>query len=237
MVGVMIGVFLNGIATVQGYIYFRSDACEKDRLWLKFLVAVVWILETLITLLTCVYLYSLTITDFGRYSKLGDLPWSLSAFVILAGSVTSAIQAFFAWRVRVISGRWLVSVIAWIGALIRAAAAVAISVLLAEEGTLYQFEAKYHYFLVLLLSLSGAIDMLITCSIWYYLHTMRTGFTGTDAIVDRIMICAIETGLLTSICAVLILILEVSRPDWNIWIGLLMFYPKCKPALASQILV
>ncbi|KAJ7591779.1 hypothetical protein C8J56DRAFT_823846 [Mycena floridula] len=226
MVGVIIGVFLNGIATVQSYIYFRSDSSRRDRLWLKVLVALVWIQETLIMLFSCIYLYYITITHFGQYSRIGDTPWSLSCFVILAALVSTVVQSFFAWRVHVISGHWFITVIAWIGGIVRVAIAFTISNLLAKETTLERFEEKYHYLFVLLLSLSVAIDMMITVSICYYLHTLRTGFTGTDAMVDQIMIWAIETGLITSICGVVMLIMEVSKPDWNIWVGILMFFPK-----------
>ncbi|KAJ7591785.1 hypothetical protein C8J56DRAFT_857364, partial [Mycena floridula] len=223
MVGVIVGVFLYGIATVQGYIYFRSDVCGKDRVWLKVLVL---FLETLLTIFECIYLYNLTITQFGQYSRLGDLPWSLSGFVIVSGMVSLIVQSFFAWRVHVISGRWLVSMIVWIGSFIKIVVALINSILTHKEGTIGRFEAKYPFLILFLLSLSMSIDMVNTCSICYYLHRSRTGFRATNALIDQIMIWTIETGLIISVCAVLMLILEVLRPDWNIWIGLYMFYAK-----------
>ncbi|KAJ7578232.1 hypothetical protein C8J56DRAFT_969458 [Mycena floridula] len=226
MVGVIIGVFLYGIATVQSYIYFRSDACVKDKVWLKVLAACVWFLETLLTILGCSYLYYLTITHFGQYSRLDDVSWSLSGFVVVHCTMVLIVQSFYAWRVRVISGRWLVSVIAWIGSFCRTVLSLTIAVLMHKEGIITQFKAKYPYCIPFSFSLSLTIDMLNTCSICYYLHRSRTEFKATNALIDHVMIWAIETGLIISICAVLMLILEVSRPDWNIWIGFLMFYTK-----------
>ncbi|KAJ7591792.1 hypothetical protein C8J56DRAFT_781279 [Mycena floridula] len=197
MVGVMIGVFIYGIATVQSYIYFRSDACVKDRVGLKVLVLQIlkpWIyrfLETLHTIFGCSYLYYLTITHFGQYSRLGDVPWSASSFVLIGAMVALIVQSFYAWRVRVISGRWLVSVISWIGISAKAILTLIIVILLHKEGPFSPVKAKYPYFIPLLFSLSMAIDILNTCSICFYLHRSRTGFKVTNTLVDQLMIWAI----------------------------------------------
>ncbi|KAJ7579516.1 hypothetical protein C8J56DRAFT_867918 [Mycena floridula] len=226
MVGIIIGVFLHGIATAQGYVYFRSDACVKDRVWLKVLAACVWFLETLLTIFGCSYLYFLTITRFGQYARLGDLPWSVSGFVVIGGMVTFIFESFYAWRVHVISGRWLVSVIAWISSFVKIVLNLTIGILTHKEGTLAQFKAKYPYLIPFLFSLSMAIGILNTCSICYYLHRCRTGIKVTNTLVDQVMVWTIETGLIISVCAVLILILELSKPDSNLWIGIYAFYTR-----------
>ncbi|KAJ7575920.1 hypothetical protein C8J56DRAFT_1118448 [Mycena floridula] len=136
------------------------------------------------------------------------------------------VQCFFAWRVHVISGRWFISILAWSGSLARVGVTLTICILTTQEGTISRFEKKYPSIIIISLSVAMVIDLLNTCSICYYLHTMRTGFKATDALVDQIMAWAIETGLLTSVCAVLMLILDLSAPQWNIWTGMLMFYAK-----------
>ncbi|KAI1783965.1 hypothetical protein LXA43DRAFT_289843 [Ganoderma leucocontextum] len=54
--------------------------------------------------------------------------------------------------------------------------------------------------------------MLIVAGLCYYLHSKRTGFRSTDSIIDRLIVYAINRGVLTTMCHTAYLITTVALP-------------------------
>lgn len=49
-------------------------------------------LETFSTVLTCMYLYTLTVTNFGNLEVLRDLPWTIDVFVSTGIATCAMVQ-------------------------------------------------------------------------------------------------------------------------------------------------
>lgn len=76
LIGGLVSAALYGITTLQTYVYFMhyvEDASTK-----KFLVAAVWVLDTLHVSLTCHILYYYMITNYGVPTSLEYNIWSLT---------------------------------------------------------------------------------------------------------------------------------------------------------------
>lgn len=56
------------------------------------------------------------------------------------------------------------------------------------------------------LSVATFLDILITTSLWYLLASSRTGFAQTDCLISRLMCYTIDSGCLTSVCALVSII-------------------------------
>ncbi|PCH38945.1 hypothetical protein WOLCODRAFT_37260, partial [Wolfiporia cocos MD-104 SS10] len=68
---------------------------------------------------------------------------------------------------------------------------------------------------------SGAIsDMLIASSLSVFLYRCQTGFTRTDSILRKLMAYSIESGVLTSVCALACLIAYATMPHNYIYIAM-----------------
>lgn len=78
------------------------------------------------------------------------------------------------------------------------------------------------------LSAAAAADILIAVSLVYLLHTRCSDVKETRTLVNRLILYTIETGALTSICAMAIVILFVSMPNNLIDFGLEFVLPKRK---------
>jgi hypothetical protein len=50
------------------------------------------ILETFITVLTCMYLYQSTVTNFGKLETLSEMPWTLDLSFFIGGIVSAMVQ-------------------------------------------------------------------------------------------------------------------------------------------------
>ncbi|KAG9121956.1 hypothetical protein FRC07_001862 [Ceratobasidium sp. 392] len=78
---------------------------------------------------------------------------------------------------------------------------------------------------VVWLVMSAIADVVITCVLTWYLHSHRTGFPRTDDVITRIIRLTIQTGLVTSLWAIVDVILYLSLPN-NL--HLLLNIPLCK---------
>ncbi|KAH9918664.1 uncharacterized protein B0H18DRAFT_882644 [Fomitopsis serialis] len=183
-VGIVISTFLYGIATVQAYIYSRSN--HQDPLWLKSLVRFS-LLETLLTVLTCMYLYSLTITHFGDIDTLQNLPWPMDVTFAIGGIVSGLVQSFFAWRVYVISRRLETSIVSWVGCVCRVAITLTICILDIKSKTVGRYESRYGWTITFSLSLAMFIDVLNTCSLCFWLWRKKDKEHSTSALIDKVM--------------------------------------------------
>ncbi|KAJ7220707.1 hypothetical protein GGX14DRAFT_431798 [Mycena pura] len=107
LIGVMLNVLLLGVVVMQVHIYFKTYT-HFDPRRLKSLVAFVFIANVLNTGFAVADLYLALINHFGdfQYLKMSTCPAHS-----LQGAVAGAVQMFFAWRVRVLTGKRMLGVI------------------------------------------------------------------------------------------------------------------------------
>ncbi|KAH9943611.1 hypothetical protein B0H21DRAFT_488388 [Amylocystis lapponica] len=189
-IGAIISVFLYGITTVQAYIYFRSSA--EDSTKFKLLVLAVWLLESFLTILTCIYLYTITISSYGDAVALNAMSWSMNLIFFVGGLVSAIIQAFFSWRIYVISGHYPVSIISWAGSTFRVAITLTVCILGFKAKTISNYEARWGWTIILSFSVSMAVDLLNASALCYFLWRRPKISPGTHHLIDKVMTWAID---------------------------------------------
>jgi len=225
-VGILLSTVLFGVVTVQAFLYAERNF--KDPLWLRILVGIVWSLETIQTIVTWIHLYSLTVTNYGRPDTIVETHqlWALLVALICSAIIGAIVQNFFGYRVRVLSGRLLIPIMVWIGGIVRVTFAIMLVNFILRSETLPEFLQRYHWAVTTVLVLPAVVDVLNTSTLCYYLSRRRSGYKPTQRLVDQLMIFAIETGLLTSLCAVAQVICSFVIPDSLVLFSLLIIYPK-----------
>jgi len=223
-IGVLMSIFLFGIATVQVFIYSQSNF--KDSLQLRFLVGLIYSLETIHSVCICALLYSLTVVNYGVATTIADAPWSLDLSAVLSAWIGAIIQAFFTYRVKVLSGRLVIPIMIWTLSLSRASLGIMIGVVTLRSKTLTKFIDDYPWLVTTQLVLGAVIDVLNTSSICFYLLRRRSNISMSHKLVDRIVIWSIETGMVTSVTAVAMMICAIAMPHNLVYIGILMPYAK-----------
>jgi len=225
-VGILLSSVLFGVVTVQAFLYTERNF--KDPLWLRIVVGIVLLLETIQTIFTWVLLYSLTVTNYGKSDTIIETHqiWTLPVALICSSLIGAIVQNFFGYRVRVFSGRLLIPIMVWIGGILRVAFAIMLVDFILSSETLPQFLQRYHWAVTIELVLPAVVDVLNTSTLCFYLSRRRTGYKPTQRMVDQLMIFAIETGLLTSLCAVAQVICSFVLSDNLVLFALLIIYPK-----------
>lgn len=205
-IGVMISIFLFGLVSVQTFGYYKKFS--NDPWQLRTFVGVIWTLELTHCALSAHSVYWVTVTNFGRTAVLNEIPPALGASVALSGIIGPAIQAFFAHRVLRLSRSWIIPSICWLLCILRCASLLVVTGASYTSDTLLHFKHKWDWILVTSLAISTAVDVLIAGSLCYFLWKRRDGaFARTTTVVDQLIMWSIQTGLLTSIGTVVMLIL------------------------------
>ncbi|KAI0787222.1 hypothetical protein BC629DRAFT_497634 [Irpex lacteus] len=203
-IGMVFNVLLYGIMITQTYMYF--DIFRKDKLWIKLFVTMLFICDTLNSAFDISFVYIPLVNNFGDEHALTYASWVFSTDPALTAIIACMVQLFFAWRVRVLSKSWLLvaciafcSVSQCLGGL-----ATSIACRIIPEFVHFQ---KFEVVVIIWLACSAAADMIITLSLVWNLKKHRTGLTGTDDVVNRIIRLTVQTGMITTVCAIIDLIL------------------------------
>ncbi|GLB44551.1 hypothetical protein LshimejAT787_1701780 [Lyophyllum shimeji] len=213
-VGVMFAIFLLGLVTIQAFTYFRTY--PNDPKGIKLLVAVVWALLSAHTLISTFALYRRTVTNYGRISDLQQNPEGMCATFPLSGLIGAIVQSFFAWRLYRLSGWIKIAIICWTLSVVRLGSLLAISVMTCRAASLHEFQEHWVWLVFFALSVSAFLDFMIAGSMSYCLWSRRGDFfKHSQPALDRLIAWTIQTGALTSISSILMLILyAVFQTNW-----------------------
>jgi len=89
--------------------------------------------------------------------------------------------------------------------------------ILKYESALVLVEHKMLILEGMVQGVAALADVSITISLCWYLHSRRTGIKRTEKLLDRLIILAINRGLITAVAQVGFLVFNVAAPGKNYW--------------------
>uniref|UniRef100_A0A5K1JZM5 Probable 3-oxoacyl-[acyl-carrier-protein] reductase oxidoreductase (EC) n=1 Tax=Ganoderma boninense TaxID=34458 RepID=A0A5K1JZM5_9APHY len=240
-VGLVVGTAVYGITLFQAYIYFHNSGHDSIRMK-SFVsnalalsgsckltpfaqVALLFILDTISLILAVDACYEYVVADFGNALLLLNIPRSLALsrtpclgpFGVQPDTVANTASKFLTDVVTVSNGN-----IALVGSIIVfALGSFAPSIGLTKLTSRASYMDTYIFSLGSTKSriLTGVVDglsvlcdMIIVIALSYYLHSKRTGFKRTNSMIDRLIIYAVNRGVLTTVCQAGHLISFVALP-------------------------
>ncbi|KAI9060112.1 hypothetical protein FKP32DRAFT_1679387 [Trametes sanguinea] len=226
IIGSSLGTAMFGITLLQAYIYYRRY--WNDSLVLKSFVAVVVLVDTLNTVLTIHGLYTYVVDDYLDPLKILDILWSLRVELGLAIAASFLVQCYFCQRLWILSRKNVAFIgIIFILALCNFGAGIGLSAVLQIHSNITVFETNRARILIGICNGSSSLcDALIAGGLCYFLHNSRSGIKQSDRLVDKLMIYAIQRGLLTTICQILLLTTALAIP--KIPVFLIFSLPEAK---------
>ncbi|KAJ2914321.1 hypothetical protein MD484_g6095, partial [Candolleomyces efflorescens] len=194
-----IAAVLHGVSCVQAWYYFNH---QSDRWPIKSLVAAVMIFDTVHQALITHTVYSYTVTNWGNPIILDSLVWSLLVEVLFNGLTALLVQSFLTMRVwRLSSHNFLLT--GFTGLLVVAEFACVIAFTGASLGLkTFSRLANLEALSITVNALAAAGDVLIAATLCTILHRSRTGFHRSDTMINKLILFSVNTGFLTSLCAV-----------------------------------
>ncbi|KAK0200459.1 hypothetical protein DFS33DRAFT_1387663 [Desarmillaria ectypa] len=214
LIGCFLDLILYGVLCNQVYIYYISF--PKDRLASKTVVYVLWLTETVQTIINISDIFDTFCYDFGNLSELDDVRLSWFFVLILSGFAGWVSQLFYAWRMYHFSkkARWIsiaVSMIAFIQ--FAAATTCGIEVRRYVHYLGLEMDLRVKVARIIWLGGSALCDVAIALSMTYLLSRARTGLKSTRILIYRLIRLTIETGTVTATLAVIDIALFLAYPN------------------------
>ncbi|KAH7907142.1 hypothetical protein BJ138DRAFT_1116942 [Hygrophoropsis aurantiaca] len=210
LIGAFVMVYLFGIVTVQTYRYYRKYT--GDFLGLKVMVASVWILLLGHLISAAIGVYTIAVLNFGQIS-VEDLvtlpmPMGFASSILFSALPAPITQGYFAYRIHVISKRIYIPALSWLVSLMRLIGSFAIgSHVIKNKNSLQTVLAEFPWLVEGIFMLGAVGDTLIALTMCYYLkHERSSALAPTAKILNRLMRYTIETGSLTSVVGLTVVI-------------------------------
>ncbi|OCB90582.1 hypothetical protein A7U60_g2199 [Sanghuangporus baumii] len=201
----MFSMGLWGAGTVQLYIYYNNY--PKDALWLKTYVFTVWFLDTLHQALLIGMSHGYLILGFGNFNILLTLDPLLVCALFVGGVVCVMVQAIFVMRIWKLSERNIFLVIFVASLVVAQFGATCLYFVKAVQADTFKDLMGAMTITRIVNSVTAAADSTIALSLVILLHRTRSGFRRSETTINRLILFTINTGLVTSICAILGLVL------------------------------
>ncbi|KAJ7041726.1 hypothetical protein C8F04DRAFT_1078533 [Mycena alexandri] len=216
VLGFMWSFGLYGVLVVQVYIY--SQLSPKDRIEIKWLVWVLFFLESVFMFFQMIAAWLLFGSGWGDVDRLFAFNWSWVPLVLLNGLLAGIAQGFYTWRIWQLMNRviWLPLLIICI-IILQMAATFYFGIRIQVMGDSYEAVYSVSREITLWLSADLVADNLITISLVTILsrRKSKTLFSQTAGMINRLIRFSIESGAVTSIGAIMELTLWLTCNEWN----------------------
>ncbi|KAJ8508229.1 hypothetical protein ONZ45_g9469 [Pleurotus djamor] len=195
---------LFGITSLQTFIYFKNGSRDSKKL--KGLIVLLWLLNSFHLAVIIHILYHYTISNYVNPVALLYPTWSVTAMVFVTCFSDFIVRGIFAHRVWRLSGKkFYYVIIIGVPTLMTTAGGIACAGKTLKVETFFQYEI-YSTSLYVGQSSGVVADSTIAVSLVLLLLRSHTGFKRTDSVINTLMVYAINTGALTTICRLLSII-------------------------------
>jgi hypothetical protein len=223
-IGLIGSAILYGVTLLQTFFYYKQY--PNDSRITKFLVFVLWLLDTGHLLLCTIALYSYLVSNFNNPAALHRSSWSMNLQTDCNGLIGFIVQCFFARRVWIMSRNRVLTVLI----VVLAGFYCGLGVVFTVKGFLLQDTSRFPRLIWVTTSGLGsaaAADILIAVSLCYYLSKSRTGFARTDSLIATLIKYSLTTGLITSIIAFISVVTFATMPTNYVWLAFFWLIGKC----------
>ncbi|KAJ7171154.1 hypothetical protein C8R46DRAFT_1190592 [Mycena filopes] len=208
VVGLVLGTFLFGMLTVQVFNY--SQSFPKDTLVLKSLG------------------YTTIVTFYGQPEHIANPPGSFELLPLFSGLVALVVESFFAFRIRTLSGRWVLTAVCIVLNTVAFVLSVILVVLFYRARDFATWEAQNHALALAASSLVPINNILITTGLCYYLWTLQrlpNRLSQTRTMINSLMLWTVENTVIISAASFFQLIFLLTRKDL-VWIVFFLLHGK-----------
>jgi hypothetical protein len=223
-VGGLLSAALFGCLSCQSYVYFSRFT--NDHFALKAAVSAVFFIQLGHFVCIISTLWTMTVSTYGDPSQLQVLPLPADLAIPLSAFTAFIVQSFYAFRLwRLSEKKFLpilcatISVVAQISTLILSPRAF-------HMTDLTVFEDSHILLITLSFIARATCDLITTAAISWSLYQKRvSNFENAMTMIDRLIYWTIETGLATSLMAIIVAVLFLVLKQNFVWFGVWLMLP------------
>ncbi|KAH9850071.1 hypothetical protein C2E23DRAFT_837300 [Lenzites betulinus] len=218
LIGVIVAGIMYGVTCSQTYYYFSRYS--DDHWSTKLLVVTVWTADTVHQALISHSIYWYLITEYGNPIALTQVTRTLVVELFFNYIIGLLVQSFFAARIWKLSEKRPIVVVPILALAITSfVTGITYGVKGASLKTFMDVDLKLKNLSIIFNTTLTACDVTIAVVLCAILHSSRTGFSKSDTLITKLMVFAVNTGLLTSVSACLSLITFLTLPNTLIYIS------------------
>ncbi|KAF8261014.1 hypothetical protein EI94DRAFT_1747033 [Lactarius quietus] len=213
-IGVVLSAIIYGVTWQQGYAYYTIHG-NKDRLFIKILVSLLMVVDSVNLAFAAHGSYITSITNFGDYAADAYFPWSIPSIAITGMVLEILIQHFYAYRVyRLSEGSIYMPAVIVVLSLTAFAFGQYFSITVAMARSETETHIKLPFFIASV-AMQVACDIIITTSMVFYLFKIRTSIPRTNSVLNTLALYIISCGTLTAISSIVCLVTVcIFQHDW-----------------------
>ncbi|KAH7920983.1 hypothetical protein BV22DRAFT_1132647 [Leucogyrophana mollusca] len=210
---------LFGCCVIQAHIYYSGFA--KDHLVIKLMVALVMMLELAHLACTVATMWFIAVTAYENPARLAVWPPGGIVIIPITAVTRFIVQSYFTFRLWKLTNAVLLPMLCMILSLFTAGVSFAVCGIAFRMTSLVAFYATQNLLITMWWVSQSVADATLTLALVYHLRRKRTaGFSRTSMSVNRIILWTAETGLFSSIFALLVLAFFLTMENKYVWNGL-----------------
>ncbi|KAJ7635306.1 hypothetical protein FB45DRAFT_911243 [Roridomyces roridus] len=210
LIGLLLNTTLYGVMLVQMLMYFTRY--KRDPRWFRWLAIYLLVAETANVVFDIGLVYEPLIFRYGTLRVLTISPLMLRPDAAVTVAISTPIQLFIAWRVKVLTQKSLIPALISILAIASLAGGISVTVNVSLHPEYADFP-NFNPYVITWLSTTAACDVCLSAALIYSLYTRKTGVGPTDRYVDRIIRLTVQTGSITAVTALLDLLVFLLKPN------------------------
>ncbi|KAL0948966.1 hypothetical protein HGRIS_009069 [Hohenbuehelia grisea] len=169
------------------------------------------------------YFHTVSIEMYNRPDLIfAKAPIGIDVETLLGGYISSIVQAFFTYRARRLTGAKLTTSLCWFLCLARSGLTTALVAVLIKT-TLADFERHWGWLVTTTLAVGATVDIIVASLLCYHLYMERTkSFERTTRLIDRIILMTVQTGFITSLLTIAVMVTFETMVKSYVWVALYM---------------
>lgn len=199
-IGVIVSAVLFGISVPQTLYYYTRH--NRDPLLLRLVVAVVVFLDLVHLVCISHTIYHYLVTNYYKHDALNNLVWSVLVESLPTGVTALFVQGFYAYRIYLLGNKNPIIPFIVVLLSLGTTASGAAWLVLSFKAQTFEKLLEISDLTMAINVLSMVNDVLIAACLCFLLARSRTGLEVTDRMISRLIVIVVNTGVLTSVCAV-----------------------------------
>ncbi|KIK58066.1 hypothetical protein GYMLUDRAFT_45614 [Collybiopsis luxurians FD-317 M1] len=223
VIAVTINTFLYGLCFLQFIRYFTS--ASRDHFWTRLLVSWELLIDTCHSAVAVYMLWLYVVDNFTNEGFIVTAPWPVSSIAMFSAFSVTPIQIYLSYRVKKLSGNWIVFSILLALTITDGSLSVALAASALQTPTLAAMK-RIASLIQSWPAFTAATDVAISASLIYYLRKGQIRSRQTDHIVSRLIREAIETASSASFFSIMLVV------SYSLWpttmISLVFAFPMAR---------
>ncbi|KAK0192059.1 hypothetical protein F5146DRAFT_488291 [Armillaria mellea] len=230
-IGVFFNLILLGVAVVQGAAYFRR--CRRDYWLFKLLVTLVLTLEVVHSICSflSIYYFTVIIADISDLHKPRS-SYFLASVAIMEPLSTALVQGLFCFRIYRLSGNIYTTGLTSLLSAFRVSTGLFLGYHafrdVPQEPAFLVFQHEWDWLVTTAFAVGALADLMIACTLCYHVNKLASSLVmeTSGGVLNGIFLRSLQTGLITSLASVTVLICFQTMEDTFAWIGVYIVLAK-----------